>query len=469
MLTAANRYHHRMAETAPFRTEARALVQIAGPVVVAEIGWMSMGLVDTVMVGPLGPEAIAATGLGTGVFTAIAVFGMGLMLGLDTLVSQAFGATRLDECKRLLVQGVWLAALVTPFVLALTGVALASMGHWGLNETIRPLAEPYLQVVALSTVPLLMYAALRRFLLGVHQARPIMVALVSANLVNLVANYALIYGHWGLPALGVRGAAAATTLARCYMALALWAAVRRTVRTLDAPPAQRALDIPRLVALARLGLPAAVQVTLEVGAFTLATALAARLDAVSSAAHQIALNVASLAYMVPLGLCSAAAVRVGHAIGARDRPRAVRAGWTAIGLSGVLMLGVAVVMWLAPHVLVAPFSRDPQVVLVGSMLLVIAAAFQLFDAVQTVAIGALRGLGDTVAPMMVGLVGHWLIGLPIGYVLCFRRDWGVTGLWVGFLSGILVVSVVLLWVWIVQSQRLTATSADASPRGASSS
>ena len=446
-----------MTGQAALRTEARALVRIATPVVIAEIGWMSMGLVDTVMVGPLGPEAIAATGLGTGVFTAIAVFGMGLLLGLDTLVSQAFGAGRLADCRRLLHQGLWLALLLSPFVIGLSVVALLTMDRWGLNPAIRALTGPYLGVVSISAMPLMLYAALRRYLLGIHRARPIMIALVSANLVNAAANYALVYGHGGFPALGVRGSALATTLARCYMVGVLWLAVRSSGMEQAIPRVSRGIDTMLLRKLVRLGLPAASQVTLEVGAFTLATALAAKLDAVSSASHQISLNIAGLAYMVPLGLCSAAAVRVGHAIGAHDPRRAVRAGWASIGVGSAAGVLLALLMLLVPVLLLEPFTRDTRVITIGTLLLMIAAAFQLFDGIQTVATGALRGLGDTVTPMLINLVGHWLLGLPVGYILCFRFGWGVTGLWIGFSVGLVVAALILLGVWMRRSRHLLTT------------
>jgi MATE family multidrug resistance protein len=445
-----------MTNRAGHRIEARALVRIAAPVVIAEIGWMSMGLVDTVMVGPLGPEAIAAVGLGGGVFTAIAIFGMGLLLGLDTLVSQAFGGGRLDECRHLLRQGLWLALLTMPLVFAVSAVAYWTMPLWGLNPEIYQLARPYFAVITLSTVPLLLYAALRRYLQGIHLVRPLMFALVSANLVNILANYLLVYGHLGFPAMGARGSAVATVLARCYMAGFLWVAVRmalREVRPLPAQPA-RSLDVGTLRRLLTLGLPASTQITLEVGAFTLATAFAAQLDTSSSAAHQIALNISGLAYMVPLGLCSAAAVRVGHAIGAGDRRRAITSGWLAIGLGCALAGALALIMVVAPTPILSAFTQDTRVLQIGATLLAIAAAFQLFDSVQTVAIGALRGLGDTVTPMIINVVVHWVIGLPIGFALCFRFGWGVTGIWAGLSAGLVVASFVLLTVWMRRSRVL---------------
>ena len=418
---------------------------------------MSMGLVDTVMVGRLGPAAIAATGMGSGVFTAIVIFGMGLMLGLDALVSRATGAGRPDECVHWLHQGLVLALCVAPFVMLLTWAAFATIDAWGLNAQIRILAGPYLQVIALSALPLLLYAAFRRYLQGIHVVRPIMFALVSANLVNVVANAALIYGRLGAPALGVTGSAWATCIARVYMAVFLYLAIRREHRRSGAshPQVPFILDSARLRRLLALGAPAAAQITLEVGVFALATALAARLDPVSSASHQIALNIASVVFMVPLGLSSAGAVRVGHAVGARDIQRARRAGWTALALGGLVMTVLGLMLYLFPVPMLSAFTTDARVLDIGARLLAIAAAFQVFDGTQAVATGVLRGLGDTRTPMVMNVIGHWLLGLPVGYALCFRLGWGVAGLWIGLSIGLVFCAIVLMATWIRRTRHIT--------------
>ena len=417
---------------------------------------MSMGLVDTVMVGRLGPAAIAATGMGSGVFTAIVIFGMGLMLGLDALVSRAAGAGRADECVHWLHQGVVLALCVAPFVMLLTWAAFATIDAWGLNAQIRMLAGPYLQVIALSAPPLLLYAAFRRYLQGIHVVRPVMFALVSANLVNAAANATLIYGRFGAPALGVTGSAWATCIARVYMAVFLYVAIRREHRRRGTahPHLPFTFDPARLRRLIALGAPAAAQITLEVGVFALATALAARLDSVSSASHQIALNIASVVFMVPLGLSSAGAVRVGHAVGARDIGRARRAGWTALALGGVVMTVLGLALYLFPIPMLRAFTADARVLDIGARLLAIAAAFQLFDGTQAVATGVLRGLGDTRTPMVMNVIGHWLLGLPVGYALCFRRGWGVAGLWIGLSIGLVFCAIVLVATWIRRTRHL---------------
>ncbi|HLG60195.1 MAG TPA: MATE family efflux transporter [Vicinamibacterales bacterium] len=417
--------------------------------ILAEVGWMVMGIVDTIMVGPLGPAAISATGMGSSLFTAIAIFGMGLMLGLDAFVSHAHGAGDEAECKRLLHAGVWLAIAVAPLVMALAWLLLVSIDRWGLHPEIRVLVGPYLQVISLGALPLLIYAAFRRYLQGLHVVRPIMLALVTANLVNAGANWVLIYGHLGMPTLGVEGSAWATTAARVWMAGFLYLAIRREHRRRgDRDPALPwSSDLGRIRRLVALGFPAASQVTLEVGVFAAATALAGRLDPVSSGAHQIALNLASLAFMVPLGLSSAGAVRVGHAMGGRDPDRAVRAGWTALATGCVIMSAIGLALFLWPVRLLSAFSTEPRIIEIGVRLLAIAAAFQLFDGTQAVVTGILRGIGDTRMPMIINIIGHWLFGLPVGYALCFRYAWGVEGLWVGLSIGLIFTAILLTVVW----------------------
>ncbi len=442
--------------------EFRPLMKLAGPVILAEVGWMSMGLVDTIMVSPLGPAAIAATGLGSGVFTAIVIFGMGLMLGLDAYVSQAHGAGDERECLLWLHQGVWLACCVAPVAMALTWTVYGTLDSWGLHPETRRLVGPYMRAITLGALPLLLYAAFRRYLQGMHLVRPIMIALLTANVINAAANWILIYGNFGMPALGVEGSAWATNAARVYMAAFLYGAIRleHHRRGHRHPKVARGFDAARVRRLIALGAPAASQVALEVGVFALATALAGRLDPVSSGSHQIALNIASLAFMVPLGLSSAAAVRVGYAYGAGERQRAALAGWTALASGCVIMAALGLVFFFWPAPLLRVFSTDQRIIDIGVGLLAIAAAFQLFDGTQAVATGALRGISETRTPMIVNVIGHWFLGLPVGYALCFPFGWGVRGLWIGLSIGLVVTALVLTFVWWKRSQTLIMQNAE---------
>jgi multidrug resistance protein, MATE family len=275
-----------------------------------------------------------------------------------------------------------------------------------------------------------------------------MIALFSANVVNVFVNWILVYGKLGFPALGVNGSAWATLFARVTMAMYLFAVI--LYRERDAASSvfsNLRLELAWFKRLIALGAPAATQVTLEVGVFAAATALAARLPPAALAAHQIAINYAALTFMVPLGISSAAAVRVGHAVGRGDGPAASRAGWTAL-LFGVLFMSTAALAFLAaPRLLLSAFTSDEGVVGVGVTLLFVAALFQLFDGVQGVATGALRGLGDTRTPMLWNLFGHWAVGLPVGYWLCFGAGFGAVGLWWGLSLGLIICGAVLLVVW----------------------
>jgi MATE family multidrug resistance protein len=441
------------------RAEFKPMVRLAGPVVVAEIGWVGMGIVDTIMVGRLGPVAIGAVGIGSILFMALAIFGMGLLLGLDTLVSQAFGAGRLDDCHRWLVHALALTLLVALPMLGLARAGIWSLPYWGLDPDVLRLAEPYLTILTLSLLPLLFYAALRRYLQALGLVGAITFALVSANIINALGNWVLVFGHAGFPALGTRGSAWATVTSRVYLVVVLVIAVvrcdaRHHVSLFDVP---WRIEAARLTRLVRLGLPAATQVTLELGVFAAATALAGRLDPVSLAAHQIVLSLASFTFMVPLGIASAGAVRVGHAVGRRDPTGAAQAGWTALSLGVGFMALAAASFVLFPVVLVRLFTTSQAVIAVGVTLLLVGAMFQVFDGVQGVATGVLRGAGDTKTPMLTNLAAHWGLGLPVGYALCFRAHWGVVGLWVGLSLGLIVVALVLLAAWTRRVQLLRAS------------
>jgi MATE family multidrug resistance protein len=432
---------------------------LAVPVVLAELGWMTMGLVDTLMVGRLSPEAIGAVGVGSSVFMGIAIFAMGLLLGLDTLVSHAFGAGRLEDCHRWLLHGIALAlALAVPITIVLLLLS-AGLDGWGLDPEVLALTRPYLDAVAWSALPLLLYAAFRRYLQGMGIVRPVMIALVLANVMNVIVNWLLIFGNLGFPAMGVTGAAWATVASRVAMAGFLGAVI--VYREQEQRPGlfetSLRIDPEWLRRLIALGFPAAGQVTLEVGAFAAATALAGRLVPASLAAHQIAINIAAFTFMVPLGVSSAGAVRVGHAVGRRDPEGAARSGWTALLFGVGFMACAAAAFVLIPGWLIGAFTRDEGVLRIGVTLLMVAAVFQLFDGLQGVATGVLRGLGDTRSPMLWNLAGHWFIGLPLGYTLCFVTGFGVIGLWWGLSTGLIICGVALLAVWTRRIQRLRGT------------
>lgn len=431
------------------------MLSVAVPVVIAELGWMSMSVVDTIMVGRLSAEAIGAVSIGAVLFYTVGVFGAGMLLGLDTLAPQAYGAGDLEDCNHSLIQAAYGSLVMGPLLMVPMFVLLPWLDRFGLDPEVARLAKPYTEALLWSAPPLLLYMAFRQYLQAIDRVKAVMFTLISANLVNAFANWLFIYGEWGMPAFGVAGAGWASCASRIYMCVALFVYMLYDARKRNTGlwEAKLGLDFPRLRQLAGLGFPAAMQRALEIGVFALATAMVGTLDAVSLAAHQIALQAASVSFMAPLGISSAAAVRVGQALGRRDPEGAHRAGWTALGLGAAFMLVAGLAFVLFDETILRIFTNEVHVIAIGSTLLYIAAAFQLFDGFQVVATGALRGAGDTRTPLVTNLVGHWFLGLPVGWWLCFRMGWGVAGVWVGLSLGLISVGAVLAYFWSTRLEK----------------
>jgi MATE family multidrug resistance protein len=372
-----------------------------------------------------------------------------MLLGLDTLVAQAYGRRDHDECHRWLAQGVYLALAMALPLMVLIYAASFGFAPVGITREVAGPAGSYLRILNWGTLPLLLYGGTRRYLQAVGDVRVISITIVVANVLNWFGNWLLIYGNWGFPRMGLNGSAYATLATRVFIAVAFLGFAWRYERRRGHPLFRHwaGPSLARIKRLAQLGAPAAGQIVLEVGAWNLATFSAGWLTPVELATHQIAVNYASLSYMVPLGIASAAAVSVGHAVGAGDGARARRAGWLALGLGTSFMLMAAVVFFTAPRALVALYTSDPRVMAVAPGLLALAAAFQIFDGIQTVSTGALRGLGETRVPMLANLAGYWVLGLPLGLTLCFGLHWGIYGLWIGLTAALVVIASLLLLRW----------------------
>jgi len=431
--------------------EARPMLRLAIPLVLAELGWMTMAIVDTMMVGRQAnsAEAIGAVSLGSVLFNAVAISGTGLMLGLDTLVSHSYGAGDVEDCHHSLVNGVYLSLAITPVMMGIVWLFEPILRSLDIQPAVLNQAIPYLRALNWGILPLLLYFVFRRYLQGMNLAKPVMFALVSANLVNLAGNWILVYGHLGFRAMGTVGSGWSTCIARTYMMAVLLAYTlyydHRYQTGLRVTP--RMPNFLRMWKLVQLGFPAATQFGVEVGVFAVCTALIGKLGPVPLASHQVALNTVSLTYMVPLGISSAAAVRVGQALGRNDSHGASRAGWTALMLGMGFMFCMGVLFFLIPDPIAKIYTPDPTVIHAAGMLLYVAAFFQLFDGMQTVATGALRGAGDTRTPMLCHLFLYWGIGLPVGAYLCFRLHWGAPGLWTGLCVALILIGCALLYFW----------------------
>jgi MATE family, multidrug efflux pump len=429
---------------APRAADLRRLVRLALPVAVVQVATMTMGFVDTVMVGRVSATDLAAVALGNLYVFASIVFGMGVLFALDPVVSQAVGAGDEVGVARGVQRGVVLALALTAVSvvpLLAAGPVLAALGQ---PAAVVPVAAGYAHANIAGVFPFYAFIVLRQSLQAMGRVAPILVVVLAGNAANFFCNWVFIFGHLGSPAMGAVGSGWATSLCRWFMAAGLlgitWPLLRGTVR----PLRREALTRAPLLRLLRVGAPVGGQQLLEFGVFGAAGILMGWMGTAAMAGHQVALNLASLTFMVPVGVAQAATVLVGHAVGREDADGARRAA--AAGLvAGVGFMALAAALFLsAPGGLARIYTADPGVLAVASALVPIAGIFQVFDGLQVVAAGVLRGVGDTRVPMLVNLVGFWGVGLPVSALLGYGLRLGPRGIWWGLAVGIGAVGSLLL-------------------------
>lgn len=419
------------------------MVRLAVPVVTIQVGMMLMGVVDTVMVGHLSAVALATAALGHLYFFGVAVFAMGTLMVLDPVIAQAVGARDETGITRGIQRGLLLGAmLAVPSCIVLL-IARPLLAFADQPAEVVPLAAEYILGLAPGVLPFFLFIVLRQSLQALKRTGPIVVAIVAANLANAGLNWVLIYGH-GASAMGVLGSAWATSISRWVLLLMLvgltWTELRpRLLRW--APEVVQPAPLRRML---RLGLPIGLQYVLEFGAFAFVALMMGWLGTREMAGHQVAINLASLTFMVPLGVGDAASVLVGHAVGRGDPEGARGSARAALACGAAFMCGTGLVFLSIPHTLAALYSSDAAVVAVAATLVRLAGVFQVFDGLQVVAGGILRGMGQTRVPMVVNALGYWLLGLPVSWLLGFRAGWGPVGLWWGLVVGLAVVATVLL-------------------------
>jgi MATE family multidrug resistance protein len=434
-----------------FRRELRELVHLALPIIGGFVGNQLMGVVDNIMVGRLGAAAIGGAGIGGGIYNAVALVAMGCAMGIDPLVSQAVAAGEHGDARRTYWQGVRVALLCSVPLVALLLVSPAILAPLGVEPATAAATTSYLWGRAWNTVPLALFGAARSYVQATGYARAVVVWTVVANLLNFLLDAVLIYGDaalvrvglpaLGLPALGVLGAGIASTTAATLSLVVLWLAIRAI--PVPADPERRRLDPARVRRILAIGVPIGLQMLVEVSAFAAASALSGRIGDVAAAGNQVALTLAAMTFMVPLGIGNAGAVRVGLAVGRGDGPGARRAGLAGFLASTIFMSGAALAFLLAPGPLARLITDQPEVVAAALPLIRVAALFQLFDGVQVTAAGALRGAGDTRSTFYANVVGHFIVGLPLAVLLAFPRGLGATGLWWGLSAGLTTVALLL--------------------------
>lgn len=434
------------------RVELRDTLVLAGPIVLNQVGHMSMGMVDTLVSGRISTTALGGLGLAANFFWTFTSVCVGCLLALDTYFSQAAGARDEAALSRYLGQSFWSACFVT----LVSGVCIVAGGAVYLAfspaDELRAAFGTYVNTIIWCLPSLFFHFVLQRYWQARQRVFPFTVIILSANVLNLVACVGLGLGHWGLPRLGVKGIAISTVISRYSM---LIAAVAYTYHQFG----PGVLRLPRLDfavqrGFFRLGLPAAGHTALEIGAFTLVTFVVGAFGAAPLAAHQACLMMAAFTFMFPLGFGSAAAVRVGTFIGAGQPRHARIAGWLCIGIAVIVMSCFAVGYLAFPRLLLRCFTSDPAVIDIGVKLLVLVALFEIADGTQVSTTGALRGLGNTRAAMIANLIGHYPIGLALGVVLCFGFKFGIVGLWTGLAAGLISVAVILVRAWVSYTRNL---------------
>ena len=428
----------------PRRADLRELLDLAIPVVIVHLGLMFMGVVDTMMVGRVSAEALAGVALGNVYYFTVAIFGLGTLAVLDPVVAQAAGAGDDEGIARGIQRGVLLSCLVAvPISLALWPAP--SLLAW-LHQPpeVVPIAGAYARVSIPGTLGMLVFTALKQGLQALHRTRPIVITILVANVANVFFNWVMIFGHLGFPPLGAVGSAWATSLTRLLLvALLLWSAWP-VLRAQLKPLRREAFATGPLLRMLRLGAPIGVQHQLEYGVFAIVGLLMGTLGTIAVAGHQVALNLASVTFMVPLGISTAAAVVVGHAVGRGDPEATVASARSALAVAMGFMGTTAVIFLFAPLALARLYTDQADVLQVAVTLIPLAGVFQVFDGIQVTSIGILRGLGDTKAPMIAGLLGYWVLGLPISLLLGLQLGGGPAGLWWGLVFGLVIVALVLL-------------------------
>ncbi|MBN2732122.1 MAG: MATE family efflux transporter, partial [Balneolaceae bacterium] len=425
------------------RKESGLMLKIGLPVIIAQLLQMSMNFVDTVMAGNLSAEALAAVAVGGAVFMPLIMLVAGILMALTPIVAQLLGARQFSAIGINARQGLWLSQMLAiPFFFLMRNLGIVMV--WiDVTPSIIPIALGYLDALSWGVFPLSAYMALRFFNEGLSVTRPGMYFAAIGVVINVGANYILMYGKLGFPELGAVGCGFASAIVACVMFICMF------IFTYTHKPFQRfeifsnfrRPEWPYLKELLRIGVPIGLSSTMEVTMFAVVSLLMGSLSAIAVAGHQIAINFSAMTFMVPFGLSTAITTRVGNAIGKQNTTEARLRGLVGIALSVAFMGGTAMLMVSVPDLITSIYTDNKAVQNVAISLLYMAAIFQISDGLQVSGYGALRGLKDTKIPMYVNLIAYWLIGLPLGYYLGITRDIGPQGLWIGLIAGLSVAAI----------------------------
>jgi MATE family multidrug resistance protein len=412
---------------------------------IGQLGIIMMGIVDSAMVGRIGADPLAASSIANGLFILVLIIGIGVSYVISPLVSIAIGSNNQKECESIFKQSFYVNVILGFFLMLISFFASELVAYLNQPSEVERLAIPYIRILSISIIPVMVFQTYKQFIEGMSIMKPAMIITIAANIINALANWVFIFGNLGLPALGLNGAGLATLSSRTFMMAGIIIYVIRTSTLKDYRlsilPIQ--LDKRMIVKILSLGIPGGMQYFFEVGSFAFASVMIGWIGTIELAAHQIALSLSSVSYMIILGISSAAAIRVGRFVGEKNIKETRKAGFTALLLSASIMLFFGFIFITGKELLPSLYIDNSEVISIASSLLIITAIFQVFDGTQATGIGILRGITDMKIPTLITFTSYWIIGLPSGYLFAFVFKAGVIGIWLGFLL-CLITSALLL-------------------------
>lgn len=419
---------------------------LAYPVMLSQLGQVLVGVADSMMVGQLGAVPLAAASLGNSIFTVVMMFGIGVSMAITPLVAAADGEGKHNRIARVFRHGLVINVFAGIILFLLIVMAAPGLYHLNQPAEVVDLAIPYLGIITCSLLPFMVFQTFRQLAEGLSQTKQAMAVVIFCNVINVFLNWVMIYGNLGFPAMGVVGAGWATFISRIFMAIIMFYYVWNSKRykryklSFDF----KKLSFPIISKMVNIGVPTGFQFVFETGAFSTAAIMMGWIGVNALAAHQIAINLASISYMMASGLAAAAMVRVGNQLGRNDIKNLREIGFTSFGMVTIFMLGVGFALITLRNFLPTLYIDDISVVELTASLLIIAGLFQLSDGIQVVGLGALRGMADVKVPTVITLVAYWVIGLPLGYLLAFHFGMNEHGIWFGLLVGLTCAAIMLV-------------------------
>ena len=440
------------------RTHLRENLYLAFPVMLSNLGHVLMGVTDTMMVGHLNAESLAAAGLAVVVFNVFMLFGIGVSYAITPLVASAHGEKDNQAITETLRHGLIINIINAAILIGVVEVGKNLLYHINQPPEVVERAIPFLSIIAFSLVPMMIFQTFKQFAEGMSNTRVALVVMI----LNVILNYILIYGHWGFPALGLVGSGWATFTSRVFMAIAIAVYIYYMPSFRNFRSGFKLGNYSKRLfsKMLHLGIPSGVQFIFEAAAFDFSLVMMGWLGTKTQAAHQIAINLATLSYMITTGLATAATIRVGYFSGTRDYKNMRLAVYTLLGMALLLMTIFASIFIIGNNWLPTLYINDPEVIPIAASLLVVAALFQLSDGTQVVCASALRGLQDVKIPSVFILISYWIIGLPLGYWLAFKSGYGAIGIWLGLFIGLTLTAAGMFWrlQTIVSRYRLSVKS-----------